>query len=309
MVYGIEDLLNFGDIIDSVNKTNGYTKKNTFSVSKIVHEACVPPFDERAVAERTMRRNFNDPNSEYYQMNVDAILDLWHSKRDSGRYKGMALDKFVQNLWESGINDEAHIRVWANNTSIISNRLYENSGANDLIKKLKDQPTEHKKLRCRCVQAADTIIRFFEQFYNNGYKPSIVCYEKTLFLPNAVNGRFDALFYIQDMMNRGDDYSKFILVDVKNDENILKPNPFDDIILGPYAGMEASSMNLYSLQLNMYKHMLTNTYGLKEHMVTPYIFNSNGRQAKFYKCPIEYDKDKMNELISLAVKHFGRSKR
>ena len=38
------------------------------------------PFDQETVAQNTYNKHFNNPQSEYYQMTVEQIIDKWSAK-------------------------------------------------------------------------------------------------------------------------------------------------------------------------------------------------------------------------------------
>ena len=38
------------------------------------------PFDQKGVAQKTFEKRFNDPESEYYRMTVEQIIEKWQQK-------------------------------------------------------------------------------------------------------------------------------------------------------------------------------------------------------------------------------------
>ena len=53
------------------------------------------PFDQRGVAEKTHNKHFDNPDSEYYQMSVQEIMDKWAAKGAASCHYGSLLDNYI----------------------------------------------------------------------------------------------------------------------------------------------------------------------------------------------------------------------
>ena len=73
------------------------------SVSKLI-EYMHKEFDKEGVAKKCFEKGFNDPESKYYQMDVNAILESWEAKATESKKYG-SKSEFKKN--SSGAYDYA----------------------------------------------------------------------------------------------------------------------------------------------------------------------------------------------------------
>ena len=84
----------------TIGKSREIYSKCKYSVSKIV-EVMSTPFDKEGVANNTFSNHFNNPNSKYYHMSVQEIIESWNAKAELGRNNGKALDTYIGMILEN----------------------------------------------------------------------------------------------------------------------------------------------------------------------------------------------------------------
>lgn len=235
-------------------------------------------FDSDAVAADLERKNFNKPDSKYYNMTKEQILESWSKKAADAVNYGKMLDSVAEAVLED--RDELSY----------DELLLDNNYDDD----------------ARCESVVDA----FNEFISKCASASIeyiareipVCYK-----PDGCNmymkGRIDCLLYNKKT-------NKYIIIDWKTDDTIeTEPNRWTKQCLGAARDFMQLSLHTYSLQVYSYKAALLQTV-LKD--VNPddivcCICNcpksgNEGKRARVYTAYGEYDKNVLDKIYCFCAK-------
>lgn len=184
------------------------------------------PFDSEGVATKTYNKHFNNPNSEYYKMTVQEIMDKWAAKGAASCHYGSLLDNYIGLILEKA--DEMDMEMF----------------------KLDYDFDGDERLQGVC----NSFDRFVEDYLNTHPELVFVTREQTVYLKisegNYIKGRFDALFY-NTQTNR------YLIVDWKSSGSVdKKTTPWTGKLLGPAKDIYALNHNTYTLQTYFYKTAL-----------------------------------------------------
>lgn len=98
--------MDFKKLLNKINESSGDQKNQRqiykecpYSVSKIV-ASLHNEFDTDYMAKKTFEKHYNDPESKYYHMTVDEIIDSWNEKGQFARENGKSLDNFIGMILE-----------------------------------------------------------------------------------------------------------------------------------------------------------------------------------------------------------------
>jgi ATP-dependent exoDNAse (exonuclease V) beta subunit len=235
------------------------------------------PFDQKGVAQKTFEKRFNDPESEYYQMTVEQIIEKWQLKGQISLQYGRLNDNYIGIVLE-GTEDDKDL-FYLDNDVDGDERL-------------------------------NTQVRAFDEFMNDLPEHIVfVAREITLYYKigeHYVKGRFDALFY--DTIK-----NKWIVVDWKTSGTVdTKPTRYTTKLLGPARVFDALNWNTYTMQVYFYKTALVESGYLPEGTtfddIDVCIVNFPGREfedGKLYKKypkAFDYDKDQMDGIFTFGIK-------
>lgn len=199
------------------------TTKPVISISNIL-EQLTKPFDSAAVAQKVYDKHFNNPESQYYQMTIEQIVEAWSNKgAESCRY-GSLLDDYIGITLTKTPDDM---------------ELY----------KLDHNYDYDERLHGLC----DSFDNFYKVLTRSG-DMQFIDREKTVYYDMGefyVKGRFDALF-------RNNKTGKWVVIDWKSSGIIDKTNRFDKL-LGPAMKFDACNWNTYTMQLYFYKKTLVDS--------------------------------------------------
>lgn len=202
----------------------------TISISAILG-MLEEPFDKEGVAQKTFEKHFNNPNSEYYQMSINQIIEKWKQKGATSCHYGSMLDNYI------GCN------LTGSDTDLKLFKL--------------DNDYEHDE---RLHGLCDSFDNFYSVLSKSG-DTIFVDREKTVYhkvtivnpdnnnekLEYYIKGRFDALFYNKRT-------NKWIVIDWKSSGSIDKiPNKWTKQLLGPMKKYPALNYYTYTTQLYFYK--------------------------------------------------------
>ena len=145
-------------------------KERCISISSVI-EMITPPFESEKVAQKTFDKNFDNPDSKYYQMTKEQILEAWEEKASTSRYYGSSLDDYI------GLRLTGH--------------------PNDVEIFKMDKVDGDERMEGLC----ESFDKFYEQYVQNG-PLEYVDREQYVYYPMDVDGerwyirgRFDCLFY------------------------------------------------------------------------------------------------------------------
>lgn len=242
------------------------------------------PFDSQGVAEKTYNKHFNNPNSEYYQMSVEQILEKWSAKGATSRKYGSLLDDYIGLILN---HDEDGLELY--------NLDYDRE--------------DDERLNGLCTSFDE----FVKEILDTHPELEFVAREKTVWykVPNKdgkelyIKGRFDCLFY-----NKVKD--RYLIVDWKSSDSIdKKPSPWTSNLLGPCKDLLALNSNTYTLQVYFYKTALTFDGYIEEGKEVDCIIvqlpgkaipENNGKFYMIHTPSFPYTKEFMDKLFVYAHK-------
>ena len=267
-------LLNFKQVNESIDKT-----KKTLSISALV-TMLQDKFDSQGVATKTHEKHYNDPDSQYYHMSVDEILDAWDNKASESRRYGCMLDDYI------GFNltkDITGLELW----------------------KLDNNYEWDERLKGVC----DSFDSFYSLTQQSG-DTEFVAREVTVYyrVPNTdyyIKGRFDALF-------RNKKTNKWIVIDWKSSGTIDKvPNKYTNKMYGPANAYPQLNWYVYTIQTHFYKKALLESgylpEGTTEDDITVMIVQlpgrilENGKNYAIHKEAFPYNTEFLDRLFSFGV--------
>lgn len=246
------------------------------------------PFDQQGVAQKTHDKHFNNPDSEYYQMTVEQIIDKWSAKGAASCHYGSMLDDYI------GLNL---------NHKDIELRLF----------KLDNNYESDARLHGLC----DSFDNFYSVLSKSG-DTVFVDRERTVYytidLKNPltgelmkynIKGRFDALFYNKRT-------NKWIIIDWKSSGSIDKvPDRWTKKLFGPMGNFPALNYYTYTTQLYFYKKALIENYlpeNTKDEDVVVMIVNlpgkiveETGRNFATHQAAYEYDSNLLENLFKYGA--------
>ena len=238
------------------------------------------PFDQIGVATKTFNKNYNNPNSEYYQKSIEEICEMWTNKASTSREYGKMLDNYI------GYNlnkDEDGLEMF--------NLDYDRDG--------------DERLNNICTSFDD----FVKDILEKHPELEFVTREQTLYykVPNTeyyIRGRFDALFYNTEK-------KRYLIIDWKSSGDVdKKPSPWTGKLLGPCKNLLDLNWNTYTLQVYFYKTALEASGLLNDGeevdciivQLPGHIINESNKMYCIHKPAFEYDKTFMDKLFIWAHK-------
>ena len=247
-------------------KSREIYSKCKYSVSKIV-EAMHAPFDKEGVANKTFSKYFNDPNSKYYHMSVQEIIDSWNAKAELGRNNGKILDTYI-------------------------GMILENHESKDILEKYKTSLSEI---------VATNKCNIFDKFYKENVENKLEYVTREQILhdeTNGVVGRFDALFLKNDAKLQG--VQNLLLIDWKNTEKIETSNLYNKL-KGPLYKYDDCELNRYTIQLYIYVYILRKVYHLTDIRIIPLLVQIGSVEYAIYAPQIPYSDELVSDIISFAI--------
>ena len=247
-------------------KSREIYSKCKYSVSKIV-EAMHAPFDKEGVANKTFSKYFNDPNSKYYHMSVQEIIDSWNAKAELGRNNGKILDTYI-------------------------GMILENHESKDILEKYKSSLSEI---------VATNKCNIFDKFYKENVENKLEYVTREQILHDettGVVGRFDALFLKNDAKLPG--VQNLLLIDWKNTEKIETSNLYNKL-KGPLYKYDDCELNRYTIQLYIYVYILRKVYHLTDIRIIPLLVQIGSVEYAVYAPQIPYSDELVSDIISFAI--------
>lgn len=244
------------------------------------------PFDKEGVAQKTFDKHFNNPESEYYKMSVQQIIEKWEQKGATSRHYGSMLDDYI------GCN------LTGSDTDLKLFKL--------------DNDYEHDE---RLHGLCDSFDNFYSVLSKSGDtifvdRERTVYHKVTIVNPDNdseeleyyIKGRFDALFYNKRT-------NKWIVIDWKSSGSIDKTTTkWTKQLLGPMKKYPALNYYTYTTQLYFYKLTLIEE-GYLPKGTTPddvvvmivnlpgKIIEDLGRNFGTHQAAYEYNKDLLENLF------------
>lgn len=237
------------------------------------------PFDSQGVATKTYNKHFNNPNSEYYQMTVQQIMDAWSAKGAASCHYGSLLDNYIGLILENA--DEMDMEMF----------------------KLDYDFDGDERLQGVC----NSFDRFVDDYLGQHPELEFVTREQTVYLQlsdgNYIKGRFDALF-------RNKENGHYLIVDWKSSGSVDKqPTPWTGKLLGTAKDLFALNHNTYTLQTYFYKTALETHYLPAGSIVDCIIVQLPGKIVAesndmycVHQTAFPYDKDYCMKIFEYAFK-------
>lgn len=247
-------------------KSREIYSKCKYSVSKIV-EVMHAPYDKEGVANKTFSKYFNDPNSKYYHMSVQEIIDSWNAKAELGRNNGKILDTYI-------------------------GMILENHESKDILEKYKTSLSE---------SVATNKCNIFDKFYKENVENKLEYVTREQILHDettGVVGRFDALFLKNDANFPG--VQNLLLIDWKNTEKIETSNLYNKL-KGPLYKYDDCELNRYTIQLYIYVYILRKVYHLTDIRIIPLLVQIGSVEYTIYAPQIPYSDELVSDIISFAI--------
>ena len=250
------------------------------------------PFDSEAVAQKTYDKHFDNPQSEYYHMSVNQILEKWSEKGATSCHYGSLMDDYIGHILTGSENDV---------------RLF----------KLDNGYEYDERLKGLC----DSFDNFYSVLSKSG-DTEFIDREKYLYLKVRspltnedmyIYGRFDALF-------KNKRTGKYILIDWKTSGTIDKiPNRWTAKMLGPLFKYPQLNWYRYTLQLYFYKQALIETgyvpEGTNPDDIVVMIVNLPGTIIKetntnyqIHNGAMPYDANELNTFYRFAITKYAMVK-
>ena len=271
-------------LLERLEKVNGEVKSNMtkyLSISQVLG-MLVEPFDSKGVAQKTHDKHFNNPESQYYQMSVEQIMEAWSAKGAESCKYGSLLDDYIgMNLNQE---PDAKVEMWK-----LDNNYDWDERLNNLVKSFEQ----------------------FMELVNKSGDMEFITREKTLYykVPNTdyyIKGRFDALFYNKRT-------NKYVIVDWKSSGTVdKKKTPWTKQLFGPMMKYPALNWYTYTTQVHFYKLALLQSGYLPEGTnpddIEVLIVQLPGHECadhkmyEIHKQAFEFDEDLMNKLFMFASK-------
>ena len=190
------------------------------------------------LATETYERNYNNPVSKYYQIEVNDILEMWKKNSNDACTHGTETHEFGESAFYYMIGQYDRI------LPEFKDRLTEDGGFKALLPKeeaivkfYEDIPT--------CIVPILAETKVFVEYDKAGYA-----------------GTFDILFYYDAELNgKALEDSGLMIMDWKTNKDLYK-NFKEQKLLPPFDGLLDMPLSTYKLQLSLYENALYNI-GLK----------------------------------------------
>ena len=272
---------NLEEHIAEVNKTVNYDLPR-LSISQILG-LLQEEFDSEGIAKKTHDKNFNNPESKYYKMSVEEIMEAWAEKgKESCKY-GSLLDDYIGMRLNNALG--AKLEMW----------------------KLDNNYDWDERLHGVC----DSFDAFYDLAMKSG-DTQFVSREKSLYykVPDKdyyIKGRFDAIF-------RNVKTGKWIVVDWKSSGSVdKKGNAWTKKLFGPACKFPALNWYTYTMQTHFYKKALIEMgylpEGTKEEDVTVLIvqlpgkiIESTGQNFEIHHEAFPFNSKLMDQIFDFAIK-------
>jgi hypothetical protein len=161
-------------------------------------------------------------------LNVLDVISDWDYKRDFSTVKGSAVHLYAENLWNNKIFPYDPIPV---------------------VKRFGLDPIKEPFDKC---------VKMVEKFYHQA-KANLIPVKMELVVGDmeyGIAGQIDALFYNKKA-------GEYQIWDYKTNKEIKTGNNFGNKMKNPISHLEECELNTYSLQLNLYKHLIEKNTNIK----------------------------------------------
>lgn len=246
------------------------------------------PFDQQGVAEKTFNKHFNNPDSEYYHMTIEQIIEKWSAKGAESCHYGSLLDDYIGTILTGNDNDL---------------RLYKLDNAYDYDERLHGLCDSFDNFYKLIMKSGD--MEFIDREKDVYLKAEVINPKTNLLTEYYIKGRFDALFYNKRT-------NKWVVIDWKSSGSIDKvPTKWTNKFLGPMFKWPELNYYRYTNQLHFYKKALLKNYlpeGTKEDDVVVMIVNlpgkiiqESGQNYMTHLAGMSYNSELLDEIFKFAM--------
>ena len=223
-------------------------------------------FDDEGIAQRTYEKHYNNPDSKYYQMTVNEIIESWHDNSKQACEHGTERHEFGESCFY--FMTEQYDKI----LPAFKDRLILPENNNGVYGFEAIYPKE------------EATVKFWEDIPQSVVP--ILAENKVYDIGLGYSGTFDMLFYYDAELD-GKDESKsgFYIMDYKTNKDLYK-NFNEKKLLVPFNELLDMPLNIYKLQLSLYQNCIE-LIGM----------NVIARSLIWLKPNGEYEKVKLEEYV------------
>jgi hypothetical protein len=206
-------------------------------VSTLVH-TFQEHFDTEAVAQRTFERNFNNPESKYYQMTVEQIIQNWKDISSTACQKGSERHNFGESVFWFMVGKPENII--------------------DEFKDRRKQDEDGRWYMESQYPKEDAVVKFWKDLVSVGSVIPILAENKVYDTNIMYSGTFDLLcYYDAELDGKSASKSGLYCLDYKTNVDLYK-NFGNKKLLAPFDELLDMSLSVYKLQIAAYVNCLKN---------------------------------------------------
>lgn len=235
----------------------------------------IEPFDQDAVAKRSHDKGFNDPESKYYQMTVEAIKEMWAANGERSINIGCRTDDYIGYLI-----DREHM--------VVPYELWRETHKVD----------DDQELLNHLHAAAKFINSIAEKDYMYFVGREIPVSWTDPQTGYMIRGRIDSLYYNAKA-------KKYVIVDYKTvDDLTTETMPWTNKMLGPADCYYDLKLNKFTFQLHFYKMALLDIFpNLTEDDITVCIVQlKSDAEYKVWNEAFKFNKDYVSAVFRWTIK-------
>lgn len=253
--------------------------KNCITVSEI-KALVTDKFDSDKVAGELEEKNFNNPDSKYYNMTKEQILTSWNNKAKESMNYGKLLDEAAKHILEKRDEDEYEMFLLDN-------------CFDDDVKFASEVNAMNWFISSCSANGIEYIAREIPIKYD---------------IPNtdwSVKGRIDCLLYNKKT-------NKYIIIDWKTDDTIdTVPNRWTKQCLGAASQLLQLNGHTYTLQIYAYKMALLHSVlkGVDSNNIQCFIVNCPkykvDDEQHLYRCypaQFDYNEAQLEKIFAFCAK-------
>jgi ATP-dependent exoDNAse (exonuclease V) beta subunit len=256
----LSDLTKF----DIFNRIKFYEKNHTYKIDGELTSSSVtrflnlfsPPFDRDAIAKNIAKRN---------NVDLQTVLNEWEYEKDIACLKGTIFHNYIDNYLHNKI-------IPVNKEEIL--QFYKGS-----------EPNAQEFM----IKIAKLVLQFesFYEYYNKRF-----IHFKSEFVVGDINdtricGTIDNLSLCRET-------DTLFIIDYKTNKKFTEKNSFGKYLTGPVSYLEDTKLNVYGLQLHMYKYIVEKYTDFKVKCLIVW-FNENNDTYKLFTPP-----DLSKEIVSMV---------
>ena len=195
-------------------------------------------------------------------LDKESVIRDWDFKRDFSTVKGSAFHEYVEN-W------------YGNKIFPYNQRIAEQKFGIDVVR-----------------EAYDKLIDLFDKFYEDS-KDNLIPVKSELVVGDreyGICGMVDQLFFNKK-------HDELQIWDWKTNKKIGTKNDYGEKFLEPLETLDVCELNTYSLQLNLYKHIIEKNTNLKIGKLYICWFHENNKKYEVIQC--KDLSEEINQLVKL----------